>query len=135
MKSTAEPIGKTKNKRESVVENVEVIGDIHKEVEATPTLRVSSTTKVTIRVDGNIVSSGRRKIVASINDGVDYVQSNFKTDAEQEGTAHHEINFAGQDNDHGEEIEEKWRRLECLHYESRRELHLLWIQIFCVRLH
>ena len=107
MKSTAEPIGKTKNKRESVVENVKVIGDIHKEVEATPTSRVSSTTKVTIRVDGNLVSSGRQIIVASINDGVDYVQPNFETDVEREGTAHHEIDFASQDNDHGKESEEE----------------------------
>ena len=59
--SKAEPIGKTKNKRESVVENVEVIGDIHKEVGATPTSRVSSMKKVMIRVDGKKVVSGRRK--------------------------------------------------------------------------
>jgi hypothetical protein len=107
MKSTTEPVGKTAKKRESVVENAKVMEDIHKEVEATVTLRVSSMKKVTIQVDGKKVSSGRWKIVASINDGVDYVQPNFETDAECEGTADHDIDFAGQDNDHGEESEEE----------------------------
>ena len=45
--------------------------------------------------------------MASINDGVDYVQPNFETDVEREGTAHHEIDFASQDNDHGKESEEE----------------------------
>jgi hypothetical protein len=62
---------------------------------------------VTIRVDGKIVASGRRQIVASINDGVDNVQPNFKTAAEHEGSADHDIDFGGQDNDHGEESEEE----------------------------
>ena len=93
--------------RKPMSTNVEVIEDIHKEVETTPTLRVSSTKKVTIPVDGKKGSSGRWKIVASINDGVDYVQPNFKTDAEHDGTADHDIDFAGQDNDHGKESEEE----------------------------
>ena len=45
--------------------------------------------------------------MTSINDDVDYVQPNFETDAEREGTADHEIDFAGQDNGHGEESEEE----------------------------
>ena len=53
------------------------------------------------------MASGRRQIVASINDGVDNVQPNFKTAAEHEGSADHDIDFGGQDNDHGEESEEK----------------------------
>ena len=53
------------------------------------------------------MSSGRWKIVVSINDGVDHVQLNFETDAEGEGTSDHDIDFAGQDNDHGEESEEE----------------------------
>jgi hypothetical protein len=45
--------------------------------------------------------------VASINDGVDYVQPNFETDVEREGTSDYDIDFAGQDNDHGKESEEE----------------------------
>ena len=122
IKSTAEPIGKTKNKRKSLVENVKVIRDIHKEVEATPISHVSSTTKVTIRVDGNLKSSGRRIIVASINDGVEYVHPNLETDAEREGTAHHKIDFAGQDNDHGEESEEEYKKTRTLALQKQTKI-------------
>ena len=103
-KSTAKPVGKTTKTRESVVENVKIIEEIRKESEVTPTLRFSSAKKVTIRVDGKTVASGRWQIVASINDGVDYVQPNFKTAAERERPTDHEI---GQDTDHGEEREEE----------------------------
>jgi hypothetical protein len=56
--SRGETVRKTTKIRESVAENVEVIEDIHKEVKATPKLRVSSMTKVRIWVDGKKVSSG-----------------------------------------------------------------------------
>ncbi len=50
---------------------------------------------------------GQRQIVASIDDGVDYGQPDFKTAVWREGTADHDIDFGGQDNDHGEESEEE----------------------------
>ena len=117
-----------------MVEDVKVIRkevedakDICKEVEVQPTLRSSSAKKVKIRVDG--------KIVASIDDGVNYRQPDFETAVEREGTNDDVIDFVGKDNDHGEESEEEKRRQESLHYQRRQHLHLLWIQMFCMRLH
>ena len=81
------------------------------------------------------MASGRWQIVASIDDGVDYGLPDFKTAVEGEGTADNDIDFGGQDNDHGEEREEERRRQESLLYQRRQNLHLLWIQMFCVRLH
>ena len=79
--STTEPttvrVRKTTKRRETVVEDLEVVckevedaKDIRKEVEITPTLRSSSAKKVKIRVDC--------KIVAFIDDGIDYGQPNSK---------------------------------------------------------
>ncbi len=110
-KSTAEPMAysdrKTTKTRASAVEDVNVIKYICKEVEKEPTLRSSSAKKVKIRIDGKIVASGRPQIVASIDDCVDYRQLDFKTAVEHEGTADHDIDFGGQDTDHGEESEEE----------------------------
>jgi hypothetical protein len=86
---------------------VEDTKDIHKEAEVTPTLHSSSAKKVKIWVKG--------KIMASIDDGVDYGQPDFKTAVEREGTDDDDIDFSGEDNDHGEESEEekeKTRKLE-----------------------
>ena len=81
--------------RDSVVEEVEVVC---KDVDVTPTSCSSSAKTVSIQVGG--------KIVASINDGVDYGQPDFEEAIEHVATADDDVDFGVQDNDHAEENEE-----------------------------
>ena len=82
--------------RESVVEDVVEI--IRKEVDVTPTSCSSSAKTMSIQVGG--------KIVASIDDGVDYGQPDFREAIDHVATADDDVDFGFQDNDHAEENEE-----------------------------
>ena len=136
--STAEPttirVRKTAYRRETVADDVKVIckevedaEDINKEVEVTPTSRSLSAKKVKIRVYG--------KIVTSIDDVDDYGQPDFETAVECEGTNDDDIDFVCKDNDHSEESEEEKEETRKLALPKKMKSTLLWIEMFCVRLH
>ena len=54
---------------------------------------------------------------------------------ECEGTADYNVDFGGQDNDHAEESEEEKEETRKLTLPKKKNLYLLWIQIFCVTSH
>ena len=63
--------------------------------------------------------------MASIDDGVDYEQWNFKTAVEHEGTNDDDIDFLVKTMITVKKMKKNKRRQKCLHSQRRQNLHLL----------